>query len=132
MRRLASSLVHDWQLKLLSVAFALALWGFVVSEDRGEATFVVPLSFVDLPAGLQITGGVGEAVSVRVRALRRALPRLSEADFEVRASLAGASAGEWVGRIPLRGVRAPRGVHVAGVTPSRFRVQLDLVPAERQ
>ena len=65
----------------MAVVFAVALWAFVVAEERTDAVFTVPLDLVDRPAGVEVASvGVGTVV-VRVEGRGTLLRRLHEADF---------------------------------------------------
>ena len=59
-----SRLAAQWELKLLSVAFAVLLWIFVSSGDKLEAVFAVPLDLTDRPPGLEVTSLGVEVVVV--------------------------------------------------------------------
>src|SRR5262249_42420795 len=48
---IASGVFEHWQLKLLSLVFAVALWVFLVVEDKGEAVYTVPLDVKNVPVG---------------------------------------------------------------------------------
>lgn len=117
-------LLDHWQLKLLSVAFAVALWLFVVSEDKTETIFATPIELREVPPGLEITRMEPESVEVRVRGLRSILARVREHDLRVSVDLEGASEGETVVRLLPEQIRVPRGVEVMRLTPSRLRIVL--------
>jgi hypothetical protein len=121
---LTRRLVEHWQLKLLSIVFAVAVWAVVASEDKGEAVYMVPLDVVGLPPGLQVTALGVETVEVRVQGLRHVLARLPEQNLRVEVNLAGARPGDVT--IPIRtdDVVAPRGVHVVRVIPPRVRATI--------
>jgi hypothetical protein len=124
MPRLAR-LTEHWQLKLLSVVFAVALWIFVAAEDTGDAVYVVPLDLTEVPPGLEVTGLGTSIVEVRLQGLRHVLERIDERQLQARVSLRGARTGDVVLRVRPDDVVVPRGVHVARVTPSQIRVTLE-------
>ncbi len=124
---LVARLVEHWPLKLLSVAFALALWAFVVSGDQGDAFFTVPLVLTGQPSSLEVTSLGVETVVVRVRGARGLLGRLREQDFRAEVSLRDATAGRFVARLAPENVAAPSGVKVMQVTPAQVRVALAAV-----
>lgn len=117
---------EHWQLKLLSVAFALALWVFVASEDKGEAVFTAPLELVDAPPGVEVTSIGVETVVVRVQGLRSVLARVREEDLRAEVSLREAPPGRFVARILPKNVTVPRGIRVVRVTPSQVRATLEV------
>ena len=118
-------LLGNWPLKLVAVAFALALWAFVVTEERTDAVFTVPLDLVDRPAGVEVASvGVGTVV-VRVEGRGSLLRRLHEADFRAEVSLKTARPGRFFARIDSDNVSAPSGVRIVRVTPSEVRAILE-------
>ena len=120
-------LLEHWPLKLLSIAFAVALWVFVASSDQGEAVYTVPLALSGAPQSLDVTSVGVETVVVRVQARRSVLARLREEDFRAEVSLESAQAGRFVARLLPENVRAPRGVKVVQVSPAQVRVVLEAV-----
>ena len=131
MSALVARLRAHWQLKLLSVGFAAALWLFVVSESRTEMVFTIPLDLSDWPAGLEVTSVSTDSVVVRVEGLRPVLDRLRDESFRAEVSLRGAKPGRIVAEIRPQNVTAPRGVRVLRVTPSRVRAALEPVAEPR-
>lgn len=124
-------LLDHWQLKLLSLGFAIALWTFVSASDRGEAVYAIPLDLVERPPGLEVTTAGVETVVVRVEGLRKVLARVREEDLRAEVSLSGAGAGAFVARIQPRNVTVPRGVRVIWLAPSQVRVTLAAVTGAR-
>ena len=124
---IASRLVEHWQLKLLSLVFAIALWIFLVVEDKGEAVYTVPLDVKNVPPGTEVTALGAEAVAVRVHGLRHVLNRLDERELHATANLAGARPGDVLVRIRAEDITVPRGVEVVRVTPSQVRATLEPV-----
>ncbi len=124
-------LAQHWQLKLLSLIFAAALWVFVVTEDTGEAVYTVPLDLAGLPPDLEVAALGVETVDVRVRGLRSLLGQLREGDLHVEVAVRDPRPGEHLLPILPEHVRAPRGVRVVRVTPSRVRIALEAVTLAR-
>jgi YbbR-like protein len=125
MTELRRRILGDWPLKAVAVVFAVALWAFVVTEERTDAVFTVPLDLVDRPPGLEVASIGVESVVVRVEGRHSRLRRLHEEDFRAEVSLKSAQAGRFVGRIDTDNVSAPAGVRVVRVTPSEVRAILE-------
>ena len=125
MTELRRRLLGDWPLKAVALVFAVALWAFVVTEERTDAVFTVPLDLVDRPPGLEVASIGVESVVVRVEGRHSRLRRLHEEDFRAEVSLKSAQAGRFVGRIDTDNVSAPAGVRVVRVTPSEVRAILE-------
>jgi YbbR domain-containing protein len=130
MTSLAGRLREHWQLKLLSVVFAVALWVFVASEDKGEAVYTVPLEVTGVPSGLEVTALGVETVDVRVQGLRHILAGLREQDVRAAVKLSDIRPGDILMRIRPDDIIVPRGVEVVRVTPSRVRATVE--PADRK
>lgn len=129
MGALWTRLTAQWELKVLSVAFALLLWIFVISEDKLEAVFAVPIDLTDRPAGLEVTSLGVEVVVVRVEGFRSVVGRLRDEHLRAEVSLREAQPGRFVARILPSNIVAPRGVRVVEVTPSQVRATLARTPA---
>jgi len=122
-RVLPTWLAEHWQLKLLSIVLAALLWVFVASEEKVETVISLPIEFGQIPPGLEVIGD-SDSVDVRIRGLRSVLSRLGNRDIRVAINLREARAGERTIRLAPELVRAPRGVHILGVTPSRLKLHL--------
>lgn len=125
MTGLRTLLLENWPLKLVAVVFAVALWVFVVTEERTDAVFTVPLDLVDRPTGVEVSSVGVETVVVRVEGRDSVLRRLHEGDFRAEVSLKSARPGRFVARIETDNVSAPAGVRVVRVTPSEVRAVLE-------
>ncbi len=125
MSGLRSLVLENWRLRLAALVFAVGLWAFVVTEERTDAVFTVPLDFVERPPGVEVASVAAESVVVRVEGRRSRLRRLHEEDFKVEVSLKGAQPGRFVARIDSDNVSAPTGVQVLRVTPSEVRAVLE-------
>ncbi len=124
-RDLLPWITGNWELKLLSLVAAVILWFLVVSGEKAEVTLSAPLEFASIPPGLELAGEGPRSVDVQVQGLRSALGRLSGEDLRVDVSLAGVGAGESAFRLLPEHVRAPKGVRVLRVSPSRVRLVLE-------
>ncbi|NIP73742.1 MAG: hypothetical protein GWO16_12255, partial [Gammaproteobacteria bacterium] len=83
-------------LKLLALAMAVLMWGFVASQRRGESTeirFTTPLVFKNIPQDMVVTSVTVDAVGVLVslnRQLGRSVnPNLFQVAIDLSAQLAG-------------------------------------------
>ena len=120
-------LTRHWELRLLSLAAAILLWGFVVGGERGEMALTVPLEFQGIPSGLELASDYPESVSVQVRGLRVQLMRLLGESLRAQVPLASAQAGATSVRLLPEYVRVPASVQVVRLAPSRLRVTLESV-----
>ena len=125
---MAARLLDHWQLKLLSVVFAVVLWVFVAAEDQGEIAVWVPLSLTGVPPGVKATLPGTESVEVRIEGYRHVLDRLELRGLRAEVSLRDAGPGEFLVTIrPENVVPLPRGLRVVRTRPSEVSVTLDPV-----
>jgi hypothetical protein len=116
--------IRHWELKLLALAFSIALWIFVMTSEKSDLFFSVPIEFDGVPPGLVLTGERPESVEVQLHGLRGTLARLSREQVKAHVSLSGVGPGEVMLRILPDQVSVPAGVSVLRVNPSRIRFVL--------
>jgi YbbR domain-containing protein len=119
-----AALLRNWELKLLALALAVVVWFFVVSADRGQFGFTVPVEYVGLEPRMVLLGAPREAVDVQVEAARWAAARLAPTDVRVRVDLSRAREGVNMVQLSSDDVQAPAGVNVVRVSPSAVRVSV--------
>jgi YbbR domain-containing protein len=124
-------LTMNWELKLLSLLFAILLWGFVVGGERADMVLPVSVEFLGVPPGLELTAESVDIVNVQVRGLRGQLTRLKPEFLRAQVVLAGTRSGESAVRLLPEHVRVPAGIQVVRITPSRVRVVLEAVESAR-
>ena len=120
-----SALTRHWELKLLALIFAFALWLFVMTAEKTDLILSAPIELEGLPAGLSITGERPDVVDVQLHGLRGTLGRLAPEQVKARISLAGAEAGEVTLRLLPEQIAVPPGITVVRINPSRIRLVLD-------
>ena len=120
-------IAHNWSLKLAALGLAVALWLFVMTSEKADMVVPAPVELEATPAGLTVVGDRPESVDVQLHGLRTTLARVPLDQVRVRVSLAGARAGETVVRVLPEQVAVPPGVAVTRISPSRVRIQLEVV-----
>src|SRR5512145_3350117 len=86
-------LTENLLLKLLSLAFALVLWFFIMGEQRHEVSHAVKVEYRNLPKELAIANEVPEVVAVTVSGPRALLTHLSADDLSLPLDLGDLSPG---------------------------------------
>ncbi len=124
MGRLRRMLLHNWYLKLLSLAIAFLLWAAYTAEPVAEVGYLVPLEFRNIPNGLELSGDIPTQIHVRVRGRSAIFRRLSAADLGIAVDLAGAEPGETLVRLGAKHVDLPPGVELVRISPAEFRLRL--------
>src|SRR5437870_7640990 len=116
-------LLANWELKLLSVVIAFALWLVVVGGGKSQLAVAV-VEYTGLDGDLVLVGRPRDTVDVELEAARWAVTRLTPGAVRVRASLSGMREGENVVALSPDLVQTPPGVVVRRVTPARLPVRL--------
>ena len=86
-----------WDLPLLALALALAVWVVAVREDypRGQFGQAIPVSQTGLADNLTVFGDVLSDVRISIRAPKGRWANLQARDFRAWVDLAGLGAGEY-------------------------------------
>lgn len=115
---------RNFGLKAIALVLGALLW-FTISGYQIERRISVPVSFRNVPAGLELTGDQIDRVSVHVRGDDNIVSALNEGSLRVIVDLAGSQPGANI--VPLRTahVSAPSGVEVMQIDPSTVTVALE-------
>jgi hypothetical protein len=117
-------LTSNWQLKLLAVGLAFAIWVSVTGESRVVQDYRVPLE-LELADDLVVTSNPPTTLEVRLRGLESLMRRLDPVRMVARVDLRDAVEGEReivLDRENLTGI--PRGVEVDFIEPNRSQIVL--------
>jgi YbbR domain-containing protein len=114
-------IVNNWELKLVSLAIASALWVFVVGGERVRMALGAPVEYSGLRENLTLLEP-RDSVDVEVEAPRWAVNRIAPGALRVRIDLSTAGEGESLVALSPALVQAPPGVAVTRITPSWVRV----------
>ena len=117
----------NWVLKLISLAFAVVLWFFVMGESRMEVNHIVPLEYVNLPKGLMIASEVPTSVALRISGPRALQVNLGPGDIELTVDLKDLSAGVTSFRRLEESLDIPSGLKITRISPSYVDVKLERV-----
>ena len=131
-RRLKNIVFNNWHLKIFSMVLATALWITLAKEPTSEIGIDVPLEYQNLPANTEVVSDNVNTVEVRLRGPSTLLKEISSRDVSTTIDLREMTrGGEKV--VPLTGqhVRAPFGIEVVRVIPSRVRVILETTVSRR-
>ncbi|WP_303721381.1 YbbR-like domain-containing protein [Malonomonas rubra] len=120
-------LTENWTLKLLSLAFALILWIFIMGERRQEVGYRVPLELRNIPAGLMIANEVPSMVDVRVSGPRTLLMKVSEGDISIAVDLADLQPGLTTFKRLEERLNLPNGLRVTRLSPSFIDLKLERI-----
>jgi len=119
------NLRQNLYLKIFSLMLAVVCWYVVRSEEERVRDFAVPLEYVGLPSGLELSGRAVDAVAIRLRAPEPVLGSITEDRLAARINLAHASPGEQYIPLTPEMIRTPGGVQVERVSPDLVKVSID-------
>lgn len=116
--------VHNFWLKMISIAFAVGLWVAVTRDQQSEVPIEVPIEFRNVPQGIEISSEHIPEVQVRLRGAERLMRRLQRSDVEVRVDLTGIKPGERTFDLNAD-VHHPYDLEVASVVPGQLHLTFD-------
>lgn len=112
-------------LKILSLAFAVVLWFFVMGEQRHEVSHVVPVEYRNLPKGLIIANEVPDAVAVTLSGPRALLVHMGPDELSLPLDLSGLKPGLTSFKRLEENLKAPGGLVVTRISPASIDVRLE-------
>jgi YbbR domain-containing protein len=117
--------LHNFGIKLLSIALAVGLWAAVASDPPAEIAVNVPIEFRNIPENLEISTENIPQAQIRVRGPQRVVRRLQPADIYAEIELSGMKAGERTFDLTAQQVRQPRELEVVQIIPNQFHIAFD-------
>ncbi len=117
--------LHNFGLKLISLALAVGLWLAVARDPIAEVAVAVPIEFHHMPENLEISSENIPQAQIRVRGPERIVRGLRPSDVHAEIDLMGAKPGERTFDLSSHQIRQPHGLEVVQVVPSQFRLAFD-------
>ncbi len=124
---MADKIFDNMLLKIISLAFAIVLWFFVMGESRMEVNHIVPLEYENLPEGLMIANEVPTSVAVRINGPRALQVNLDPGDIGLSIDLRDLSAGVTSFKRLEESLDLPSGLKITRISPSFVDVKLERV-----
>jgi YbbR domain-containing protein len=125
-------LTDNLALKLVSLAFAVVLWFFVMGEQRHEVSHAVPVEYRNLPKGLVIANEVPEIVIVTVSGPRALLSHLAANELSLALDLTDLAPGVTSFRRLDEMVKTPSRLVVTRISPAGIDLRLEPSSEERR
>jgi YbbR domain-containing protein len=124
-------------LKLLAIAIALALFALSRQPVSDVRIYGVPVEFINLRPGVEVTSEAVQTVNVRVRGPRDIVRSLTPNQLSVTADLSNKEPGERIIQLRPQDVEHPDGTRVLQIEPASIRLLLEpkqrkRVPVEAQ
>jgi diadenylate cyclase len=117
--------LHNFGLKLLSLALAMALWLAVTRDPVAEVAVDVPIEFHNIPQNLEISSENVPRAQIWVRGPQRIVRRLQPADVYAEIELGGMRPGERTFDLTAEQVRQPKELEVVQIVPTQFHLSFD-------
>jgi diadenylate cyclase len=117
--------LHNFGLKLLSLALAVALWLAVARDPVAEVAVEVPIEFHNIPENLEISSENIPRAQIRVRGPQRVVRHLQSADVSADIELSGMKPGERTFDLTAEQVHQPKELEVVQIIPSQFHLTFD-------
>ena len=118
------ALTRNWELKVLSLVAACAIWVWVVTGERSQLVVPAALEYTGLAGDLILVGDPAESVDLHLLVPRWAEAQLTRSTLRVQADLSRLREGEDVVHLTEQSVQAPSGITVTRIAPRRLRVSL--------
>lgn len=113
------------RLKLISIAFAFALWFFVAGQSPLELGIMVPLGYKGVAKDMLMTSAPFGDIDVRVTGPRFLLNNIEPGKVIAELDLSNAKEGTSAVKILPADVNVPMGIKVSRVVPSSVQVHLE-------
>ena len=118
-------MLHNFSLKLISLAFAVGLWLAVAQDHTAIVPVEVPIEFRNIPADLEISSEHIPQAQIRLRGPERLVRRLQRSDVDLQIDLTGAKPGERTFDLTSQQVHHPYDLDVDLVVPSQLHLEFD-------
>lgn len=124
---MADNIFENWLLKLISLAFAIVLWFFVMGESRMEVNHIIPMEYENLPKGLMIANEVPTSVALRISGPRALQANLDPEDINFSVDLEDLPPGVTSFRRLEESLNLPSGLKITRISPSYVDVKLERI-----
>jgi len=117
-------ITRNWGLKILSLAFAIMLWFFVVGEEKAEVGITLPLVIVNVPPNLVIANDYPPFIKVRVYGPRSMVRALASQRPSKVIDLKDATPGVKIIRLSANNLPIPSSIRIIRIQPNIIKLVL--------
>jgi diadenylate cyclase len=117
--------LHNFGLKLLSLALAVGLWLAVARDPVAEVAVDVPIEFHNIPENLEISSENIPRAQIRVRGPQRVVRRLQTSDVSADIELSAIKPGERTFDLTTDQIHHPSELEVVQIIPSQLHLAFD-------
>ncbi len=126
LRYLRGLVLDNLTLKVISFLLAFLLWVQIAGQQRVQRSVSVPVEFINMPVGLEITNDYPREVNVVIS--RPSSLRMDERQLAAVIDLSSAEPGSSVVPITERNIRnVPSGVQIEGIEQRRIRLEFERI-----
>jgi len=126
LRYLRGLVLDNLTLKVISFLLAFLLWVQIAGQQRVQRSVAVPVEFINMPVGLEITNDYPREVNVVIS--RPSSVRMDERQLAAVIDLSSAEPGSSVVPITERNIRnVPSGVQIEGIEQRRIRLEFERI-----
>ncbi len=115
-------LLGNLPLKSAAVVLAVILWFFVISKGQTEMSLSVPIEYLNVPSGLEISRQEAKAANIVVRIHESLSKNIRQETVSVGIDVSKAKKGEGIFPIRKDDVKLPFGASVIRVEPSSVKL----------
>lgn len=128
MTRLLNAIVYNWPLKLLAIALATLLYGFVVLSENAQTRDVeVQIGSINQPAKTILIGQLGIVTQIRYFTSDQTNVTVTDGNFSANVDLSGIQAGPEPQSLRVVVTSADPRIQVLSATPAFVSVRLESV-----
>ncbi len=126
LRYLRSLVLDNITLKVIAFLLAFLLWVQIAGQQRVQRSVAVPVEFINMPVGLEITNDYPREVNVVIS--RPSSLRMDERQLAAVIDLSSAEPGSSVVPITERNIRnVPSRVQIEGIEQRRIRLEFERI-----
>src|ERR1700674_4510946 len=117
--------VHNFGLKLISLALAVGLWLAVARDPVAEVGVEVPIEFDNIPQNMEISSENIPRAQIRLRGPERIVRKLQPPDVYAEIDLHNLHPGEHTFDLTVQQIHHPVDLEVVQVVPSQVHMTFD-------
>jgi YbbR domain-containing protein len=115
--RITRGITTNVGVKLIAVVVAMVIWFNAIGQKEIDRTYIAPLTFINVPDSLTVTGRVPNEVEISITDTRRSMLLMRFKRIAVQVNTKGAAPGRFSQRLSVSDVLLP-----SGLEPRKVRI----------